>query len=153
MPYTIFERKVRRTVEPAISLMKLGRLTLNKAAAAYLSDVGTNQVHLLWDGDARRFAIRPVFKKDDSRAYLVVFGADRPMGRNGKKRGPTVGASINCKTFLDYIGVNYSVTRSYAATWNEKDNMIEVTLPAEAFQQNQAQSALDIFRPKIKAVG
>lgn len=146
MPYTIFERKVKRLSNPTISIMKMGRLTLNKAAAAYLAEVGTTHVHLLWDAEARRFAIRPVFKKDDPRAYLVAFGADRPVGPDGKKRGPTVGASINCKTFLDHIGVSYKTTRAYPTRWNAQDNLLEIDLPEDAFQEEAAtDSVQDLF--------
>jgi hypothetical protein len=110
---------------------------LNKSAAAFLQDTGATHIHLLWDPEARKFAVRPVFKKDDPRAYLIFFGEDRPPGPDGKQRGPTVGASINCKTFLDHIGVDYSATRAYPATWNKEESLLEVVLPEAAFKANE----------------
>jgi len=44
---------------------------------------------------------------------------------------PTVGGSVNCKTFLDYIRIDYRVTRAYPAKWDGE--MLEASLPADAF--------------------
>lgn len=124
MGYTVFERKVTRVGTPTVSISKLGRIMFNKTAAEIIKEAGAQNVHLLWDADSRKFAIRPIFTKPDSRSYMVRYG-------NGSALS---GANVNSKTFLDYIGIDYSETRTYAATWNAKEMLLEVELPDESFR-------------------
>jgi len=126
MAYEVFERKVKRVMSPSVSLSKMGRIVLNKTSAELLKETGAQHVHLLWDSSSRTFAVRPVFTKGDARAYLIRYG-------NGSA---VSGANVNAKTFLDYIGCDYEETRSFPAKWNEKEHLLEVSLPASIFNSD-----------------
>lgn len=126
MGYTVFERKVQRIYETAVSVQRLGRIVLNKPSAAKISEQGATSVLILWDDDNHQFALRPIFKKDP-RAYPVRFA----------KGKVTAGATVNAKTFLDTIGLDYSETRQYPANWNAEEGLLEVPLPAERFKPQQ----------------
>jgi hypothetical protein len=99
---------------------------LNKPAAEKFSEQGATNVLILWDEENRRFAIRPIFKKD-SRAYPM-----RPA--SGKS---TAGATINAKSFLDTIGVDISETKQYPAAWNDQEGLLEVEIPLDRFKARQ----------------
>src|SRR5712691_7182022 len=108
MAFEVFSRKVRRLASPQVTLTTLGRIALNKAATAILEKQAVENVVLLWDLETKRFAIRPISKKD-SRAYLVHYG------KNGN------GAGFSAVTFLDHIGYNYrDGSNAFPAEWNEE---------------------------------
>jgi hypothetical protein len=140
MGYEVFERKVKRAADAAVSLVKQGRLVMNKSAAETFKAVGTDLAFLMWDRENRRIGIRPCHKKDDRRAYKVRFGDGR--GSDGAKPASSVGANINAKTFMDYIGVNYVETKQYPARWNDEEQVLEVDLPADAFPHSERQPSL-----------
>jgi len=142
MGYEVFERKVQRAISPTISIVKQGRLVLNKTAADLFQKHGTNYVFLLWDRESRRIGVRPCFKKEDRRAYLVGVG-------NGSGIS---GANINAKTFLDHVGVDYTETRAYPASWNDNDGLFEVTLPENVFPvTNERQTTLIGVPTKLRS--
>lgn len=126
MPYTVYERKRQRLKSAGVSLQRLGRIVLNKLAAQPFTEQAAENALLLWDADNRRFAIRPIFKRDP-RAYPIRFGK---IGSQGNQEV----ATINAKSFLDDIGVDYSETRQYPAQWNEQEGILEVPLPEERFK-------------------
>ncbi len=41
------------------------------------------------------------------------------------------GGMFTAKMFLEHIGYDYSESRSFPASWNEADNMLEIDIPAE----------------------
>ncbi len=139
MAYEIFTRKVRRVGSPAVTLSTLGRLALNKAAADILHRSAVEHVLLLWDAEARKFAVRPITKKDE-RAYKLHYG----------KKGN--GAGFSAVTFLAHIGYDYSKTRSHPAIWNEDQQMFEVEVPQECFQ-SQYQLPKPVSVEKAKRQG
>ena len=124
MGYEIFTRKVIRTSIPSVSISKYGRIGFNGTAAAILQENAVENVLLLWDKGALRFAVRPITKKD-SRAYKVHYG-------------PRAGAAVNARTFLRYIAYDHSETRSFKADWNVDEEMFEVDLPADSFQEKSS---------------
>jgi len=126
MGFEIFTRKVSRIGTPAVSFNTLGRMGLNKAATSVLEHEAVEYVLLLWDQEKHRIGIRPI-KKKDSRAYHVSFA----------KKGN--GSGFSAKTFLDYIGYDFSETRSVAAEWNDAEGMFEAEMPIEGLKSERQQ--------------
>ena len=125
MAFEVFSRKVRRLASPQVTLTTLGRVALNKAATAILEKQAVENVILLWDYESKRFAIRPIAKKDP-RAYRVHYG----------KAGN--GAGFSAVTFLDHIGYNYKKeSRSFSAEWSEEESAFVVNLSDEILGQDQ----------------
>ena len=118
MSYVIFEKTIRRDTEPRVTISTLGRLQFNASASKILDKNAVETVLLQWDKDARKVAVKSINKKDD-RAYKMRYA------KKGK------GAGFAAKTFLEWIGHNYSETKSYSCAWNEAESMFEVILPAE----------------------
>ncbi|HEV3089934.1 MAG TPA: hypothetical protein VGX91_00670 [Candidatus Cybelea sp.] len=117
---------MRRIYDPAVSVQRLGRIVLNKPAADKINEQGATLALIMWDEENHRFAVRPIFKKDP-RAYTIRFAKGRA----------TAGGTINAKTFLDSIGLDYSETHQYPAQWNADEGMLEVPLPIERFGPHQ----------------
>ena len=125
MAFEVFSRKVRRLASPQVTLTTLGRIALNKAASAVLEKQVVENVVLLWDIENKRFAIKPISKKD-SRAYRVHYG------KNGN------GAGFSAVTFLDHIGYNYQDSSgSFPADWNEDEGMFVISLADVVLGQEQ----------------
>jgi hypothetical protein len=106
MAYEVFDNKATRLGSPALTIATDGRLALN-----------AKFVHLMWDADARKIALRPLAKAD-SRSYKLSVP-------HAHKRGMLVSAS----TFLRYIGWPTSKRVTLPAEWNEKEKILEAVLP------------------------
>jgi hypothetical protein len=137
MGYSVFERKIVRTGNPAISISKIGRLGINQHAAKYLRQNAVEYVLLLWDADKRQMAIRPITKKD-TRAYTLTYD----------KKGKGGGAGFFGKSFFDFINYNYGETRSFPASWNENEEILEVPLPADVFKEEGQPKLLTLTAQK-----
>jgi hypothetical protein len=125
MSYEIFEKIVRRDTEPRVTISVLGRLQFNTSATRILAKNAVETVLLLWDKDARKIGVKNITKKDD-RAYTMRYA------RKSK------GAGFAAKTFLEWIGYNYSETKGFSCVWNEADCLFEVSLPSpEAHKVSQ----------------
>ena len=132
MAYEVFHRRVRRVGAPSITLNRAGRVSFNKAASERMRKLAVESVALLWDANARKFAIRPMAKKDP-RAYQLHFG-----NRDN-------GAGFSAVTFMEHIGFDYKAgSRQFPAEWNEEQGMFEVSL-ADADEADEA--------PLLQAVG
>jgi hypothetical protein len=116
MGYEIFTRTKVSTVTPSISINKQCRIGLNRATTAIFKTNAVEFVLLLWDADRSRMAFRPIVKKD-SRAYGVSYAKQ--------------GGMFTAKMFLEHIGYDYSESRTYPATWNDTENMLEIDIPSE----------------------
>lgn len=114
MSYEIYERDVIRVSTPVVTLNNRGRLVFNVAATKALYDAGVETVFLMWDKDARKFAVRGTNKKD-KRAYTISYS-------QGNKW-----AAISAKSFLTHIGHDMTKTIPYEATWNKDELLIEVS--------------------------
>ncbi len=139
MPWEIFERKIRRSGSPGLTLNRLGRISLNKSATAILEREAVEFVLVLWDGSKRQIGIRPITKKDP-RAYRLAYGV----------KGN--GAGFSAKTFMDYIGYDYKESRSIAIRWDEGESMFVGEVPAE-YLQSQRQQPLLLERQSGKKTG
>ncbi len=129
MAWEIFTRKVRRSGSPSITFNKLGRISLNKSASETLEKEAVEFVLLLWDASKRQIGVRPITKKDQ-RAYRLAYG----------KKGN--GAGFSAKTFMDYVGYDYTESRSFPIRWDEGESMFIGEIPAEYLQQQRQQPLL-----------
>jgi hypothetical protein len=116
MGYEIFTRTRTTTTSPTISINTKCRVGLNQATTAIFKANAVEFVLLMWDADRSRIAFRPVVKKD-SRAYGVSYAKS--------------GGMFTAKMFLEHVGYDYSESRSFPASWNEAENMLEIDIPGE----------------------
>jgi hypothetical protein len=140
MPFEIFSRKVVRRGSPSVTATKLGRMAINKAATAYLEKYAVEFVLLMWDADLRKIGVRPISKKDP-RAYKVTYG-DKGNG-----------AGFSAKTFFDYIGLDYSMSRVFPATWNTEQEILELDVPEEFLKTSAQQKLLEMGPVPQKKMG
>lgn len=131
MSFEIFSRKVIRTGTPSVTATKLGRMALNKSATMFFEKNAVEFVLLLWDMELRRIAVRPISKRDP-RAYRLSYG----------KKGN--GAGFSAKTFFDFIGLDYSESRSMSATWNMEQEMLEMDVPTEHLAGKTQQNLIGV---------
>ncbi len=111
MAFQPFERKRQRTGEPMLTVTKYGNLMINSTCMAkYFS--GYRYVRLYWDADERKIGVKPM-KKKDQHSYSI---SPSPKGGVGTFSGTA---------FFKQFGVNYKETKSYPATWNEKEGLVE----------------------------
>lgn len=122
--YEIYPRNLARASTPTISVTKLGRITMNAAGARILAEKKLTSVFLLWDAEARKFALKPT-DKPDSTTYQVRFAKEN------------AGAGFSAKPFLRTIGYDFEESRALSTTWNESDGMFEATLPQEGFNRQR----------------
>ncbi len=122
--YEIFERRVPRMGNPMMSFSKLGQITFNTLAAQALQKATVDHVLLMWDTEERKIGVKSTSNKKDSRAYHLRY---HDAGN---------GASFSAKTFLDYIGIDYSQRRGLVVEVNPNHEMvIEVKVPDEFFKR------------------
>jgi hypothetical protein len=120
--YKIYPRNLARASSPVVSATRLGRITLNAAAARIMVEKRTENVFLLWDADARKFALKPS-DKPDATAYQLRFAPEN------------AGAGFSAKPFLRLLGYDFEETVALATEWLENDQILEVTLPSEGFNK------------------
>jgi hypothetical protein len=117
MAYELFKRTVARVETPTVSIVPDGRVAINVAIVRLFQEARISSVVLLWDERNRRMAIK-ASRKNDRNAYAVSFS----RGHSGV---------IRAKSFLSHIRWKADQRTRLDATWNEKEQMIEVTLPVE----------------------
>lgn len=127
--WEIFTRKVRRSGNPTVSFTTLGRIALNTIATAPFEKEAVEFVLVMWDSARHQIGVRPITKKD-SRSYKVAYG----------KKGN--GCGFSAKTFLDYIGYDYSETRSFPVKWDEPEAMYVVEVPEQHLKKGRQQQQL-----------
>jgi len=117
MAYELFKRTVARVETPTVSIVPDGRVAINVAIVRLFQEARISSVVLLWDERNRRMAIK-ASRKNDRNAYAVSFS----RAHSGV---------IRAKSFLSHIRWKADQRTRLDATWNEKEQMIEVTLPVE----------------------
>jgi hypothetical protein len=120
--YKIFPRNLARASSPVVSANRLGRITLNAAAARKMLEKKVEYVYVLWDADARKFALQPC-AEPDATAYQLRFAESN------------AGAGFSAKPFLKTIGYEFEETIPLATQWLETEQLLEVQLPTEAFNK------------------
>jgi hypothetical protein len=124
MGFMVISRKTRMFVgTPAISFTKLGRLAFNTTTSVKLKENKAEKVLLLWDKETKRIGVQLTTKEDD-RAYKIHWS---PRGD---------GCGFTASTFLKYVGLNISETRSLPAQWDDKQQMFIVDVPEEYFKKD-----------------
>src|SRR6266850_2607178 len=113
MAYEIYSRDVIRVSTPVVTLNRRGRVLFNVAATKVLHEAGIENVFLMWDKDARKFAIRATNKKD-TRAFTIRYASKNKW------------CAISAKGFLTHIGHQMDKTISYQASWDKENQMFEV---------------------------
>lgn len=122
--YEIFSRKAPRMGNPMMSFTKIGQITFNTLAAQALQKAAIDSVLIMWDTEERKVALKSTSNKKDSRVYRLRY---HDAGN---------GASFSCKTFLDYIGIDYSQRRGMIVEINPNHEMVvEVKIPDEYFKR------------------
>ncbi len=117
MAYQMYERLSVRVEDAALTFRPEGRIGINAAATRVLEKAGVKVVRLLWDQAANRVALQGAPMKDKN-CYSIAFSKGRS-------------ASLTAKSFFRYIGWSSKRRQMVPATWNEKQGMLEATLPAE----------------------
>ncbi len=125
MAYEVFKRTVVRVEQPALSVFTDGRIGINAAAARVLAGAGVKFALLLWDKTNCKLGIK-ASPKDDENAYAVSIAHGRQSG------------TVRAKAFFKYIGWSAPRRKMLPATWNEKDKMLEITLPREFIGSDRA---------------
>jgi len=138
MAWEIFtkESKVRSTAPVLTIGKKLGRCTLNRAAAMLFDKEPVEYVLILWDKEKRKVGLRPIGKKDP-RAFAIRYL------RSKDKDHAVVAAAFSGVTFLHHIGYDLSTTKSYPIKWNEGESIFEVDIPAEKLSGSQPLYAVE----------
>lgn len=90
-------------------------------------------VLLLWDKDAFRFAIRPITKKD-ARSFAI---------RYSQRDKIVSGAAFSGIMFLRHIGYDFSTTKTYPVKWSVNESIFEVELPKERFGEQSSLIAVE----------
>jgi hypothetical protein len=126
--YEVFTRKTPRMGSPVMSFSKIGQITFNQTAARVLQNATIEHVLLMWDADERKVALKSTSSKKDQRAYRIRY-AEKGNGGN-----------FSAKTFMDYIGIDYSQRRGIPIEINPNHEMfIEVKLPDTFFKKKGQQ--------------
>jgi hypothetical protein len=120
MAYEVYEKVVKRTTSPTMSISKLGRISFNAASTETLRKNAIEYVLLLWDKDTRKIAVKSTSKKD-ARCYVLRFTQKNRM------------SGFAAKTFLNHIEYDFTESHQYPCSWNDREDMFEVQLPAERF--------------------
>jgi hypothetical protein len=117
MAWEVYTRDRITPGDPHVTITKMGRLALNKAATAKLQKQKVEHVLLLWDKDSAKVGVQPSKKVPGS--YFVTYGD------NGN------GAGFSCVTFLNYIKYDWSETHNFPANWDAAEGMFVFDIPNE----------------------
>lgn len=131
MAYELFKRTTaRQSSEPALAISRTGRFQFNAGCTRLLQSKDVQSVHLLWDKDHRKIAVRDATSSKVDGAYELHYT------QNGRK-----GCGFAAKTFLSWIGYQEDSTKVYACKWDERKLMLEVALGSSTPARARAKSA------------
>ena len=136
MGYEIYTRQIIRSSSPTITLNRRGRMVFNVAATKILHDLGVETAFLLWDSDAKKFAVKPTSKRDD-RAVSIRYSQGHKW------------AALSAIGFISHIGHDMETTKAYPATWNTNESMFEVSMDAGKEESTHPREAEVPRRPVI----
>jgi hypothetical protein len=118
MAYEVFKRTGARVETPTLSIVPDGRIAINAAAVRIVREGRITSVLLLWDPTNHRLALKAA-QRGDKNSYAVSIA---PSSHSG---------SLRAKSFLRHIGWSGRKREMIPAVWNEKERMLEATLPLE----------------------
>jgi len=107
---------------PAITITSLGRMNLNKSAAQILEGQGAERVELLADRSGGYIALRPVEHRGSGTIPL-------------KFRQNYTGITFSCVAFLNHIGYDWTVSRTFSANWMSSEVLL-ISLPISLLNQS-----------------
>lgn len=116
MAYELYKRTSVRVDSPTIALIPDGRIAVNAAASRILINAGVKAVVLLWDTVNRKIALKAASRSDGD-SYAVSFSPDHHAG------------TLRAKSFLAHVGWRVPSRVTLPAEWNEKEKMLEVSVP------------------------
>ena len=128
MAYELFDSKATKIGTPALTIASF-KISFNADAGDVLRSVGARYVHVLWDAQACKMAVRPA-PKADANSYKLTF----PQGKRG--------ATLSAQSFLNHIQWKTKVPQVLPVTWNEKEQLLEASLPKEHMGTRQVQKAV-----------
>ena len=135
MPYEIFTKKTPRMGNPVMSFSKIGQIAFNQTASRLLQKHEIENVLLMWDSAESKMAIKSTSNKKDPRAYRLRY--------NEKGNG----ASFSAKTFLDYVGIDYTERKPIPIDLNpDSEIFLEVKLPEECLKRNAQPKPVEVER-------
>ena len=118
MAYKVYKRTAARVETPALSIVPDGRIAINAASARVLAKAGIKSVLLLWDAANQKVALKAA-PRGDKNAYALSLAPDKHSG------------SIRAKSFVRHIGWSAPRRILLPAAWDERERMLEITLPGE----------------------
>jgi hypothetical protein len=110
MAYELFIKKQSHGGPPAVSITKRGHFSVNSSAVECLSR--RKYVHIYWDREHGRVGLRPLVKEEEH-SYRVNY------------RGKGTGGTVSASAFLKDLGYPIKETKSFRATWNAKEELLE----------------------------
>jgi len=126
MAYELFDSKAAKFGFPQFTV-RSGKVAFNADTGDILSRAGAKFAHFLWDSEACRLAVRAADKKN-VRAFKVTFV-------QGKR-----GGTISAQSFLKYIQWHADGPVAILATWNDREHMLEASLPREHIGKPQTRT-------------
>ena len=125
MAYEMYRRTGQRAEEALVAFVPDGRIVVNAASARILAAAGVRSVVMLWDAANHKVALKAA-PKQDKNSFAISFVRDRQ------------GGSIRAKSFTSHIGWSARERKLLPAFWNEKEKMLEITLPREYLKSNKS---------------
>jgi len=116
MGWEIYKPERTITDGPSVTVSNLGRVSFNRTAAKTLRAQGKPKVLLLWDKETSSVGIRPT---------------DVQEGTYALNPEATITLTFSCVSFLNYIGYDWTRTRSFPASWDKKQGMFVFQVPKE----------------------
>ncbi len=117
MPYELFDKKRTHGGPAAVSITKYGNFVINSSAIELLQKRPYIQVY--WNKDEGKVAFKPVKNANEPSSYHVNYS---PKGSVG---------SISGTAFLKHVGYALKETRSFPATWSDREGLLEIQLVAK----------------------
>lgn len=117
MAYELFHNKAAKAGAPQLTI-RAGRIALNAHAGDILAKAGMRFAHILWDADLCKLALKPITKVD-----AMAFRLSIPAGKRG--------GTFSAQSFLNFIRWNATQPVVVAAEWNERERVLEASLPKE----------------------
>lgn len=117
MAFEAFERKRSHGGDPSVTITRFGNFVLNSTCIEkFFKDA--KYAKLYWDADHQKVGIKPMPKKDQY-SYSINYS---PKGSVGTFSGVS---------FFKAVGIDNKNTKSYPASWNEKEGLVEFSVKGE----------------------
>jgi len=116
MAWEIHNKERPREGTPVLTLSTTGRIVFNRFSAIIFQQEKTTRVNLLWDAERLKVGIQVSRNRG---LYAIRFAP--------KKNG----AVISAASFFNYIQYDWSRSRAFPATWDDKEKILMIDIPKE----------------------